>query len=153
MCILINDSGIKNIRAQKLRHEQAKEMLRRICTILNDEDLEKVHRAVMLAVKKGNVKFVIEIIKTIPDLLLQVDENERNIFSIAVRYRQEKIFNLLFNLPNKKFTCTLDSCSNTMLHLAAMLAPLERLEGISGAALQMQREMQWFKVRILILIL
>ncbi|RVW63377.1 hypothetical protein CK203_060580 [Vitis vinifera] len=34
---------------------------------------------------------------------------------------------------------------NNMLHLAAMLAPANQLDGISGAALQMQRELQWFK--------
>nr|POE67867.1 hypothetical protein CFP56_62039 [Quercus suber] len=35
---------------------------------------------------------------------------------------------------------------NNMLHLAAGLAPEEKLNAISGAALQMQRELLWFKV-------
>jgi len=34
------------------------------------------------------------------------------------------------------------------LHLAAGLAPKEKLNAVSGAALQMQREMLWFKVLI-----
>lgn len=33
-----------------------------------------------------------------------------------------------------------------MLHLACKLAPTHRLNCVSGAALQMQREIQWFKV-------
>ncbi|XP_007221377.2 ankyrin repeat-containing protein NPR4 [Prunus persica] len=32
-----------------------------------------------------------------------------------------------------------------MLHVAGMLSPLAKLDNISGAALQMQRELQWFK--------
>nr|TKR66365.1 uncharacterized protein D5086_0000310550 [Populus alba] len=39
----------------------------------------------------------------------------------------------------------LDSSGNTMLHLAAKLSPPSQLSRISGAALQMQRELQWYK--------
>ncbi|CAA2990513.1 Ankyrin repeat-containing protein At3g12360 [Olea europaea subsp. europaea] len=35
--------------------------------------------------------------------------------------------------------------NNNILHLAAKLAPSSRLNSVSGAALQMQRELQWFK--------
>ncbi|KAK7821293.1 hypothetical protein CFP56_037851 [Quercus suber] len=34
---------------------------------------------------------------------------------------------------------------SNILHLAAGLAPQEKLNAISGAALQMQREISWFK--------
>jgi hypothetical protein len=39
---------------------------------------------------------------------------------------------------------TLDESNNTASHLAARLA--SQIESISGAAFQMQRELQWFKV-------
>ncbi|KAK4354126.1 hypothetical protein RND71_026320 [Anisodus tanguticus] len=39
-----------------------------------------------------------------------------------------------------------DSSGNTMLHLAGKLAPQNKLNLVSGPALQMQRELQWFKV-------
>ena len=42
----------------------------------------------------------------------------------------------------------LNEDGNNMLHLAAGLAPEEKLNAISGAALQMQRELLWFKVLI-----
>ena len=35
---------------------------------------------------------------------------------------------------------------DNILHIAAKLAPPHRLHTITGAALQMQRELQWFKV-------
>ncbi|KAI3830626.1 hypothetical protein MKX03_016458 [Papaver bracteatum] len=38
-----------------------------------------------------------------------------------------------------------DKSYNTLLHYAAKLAPLAKLNLVSGAALQMQRELQWFK--------
>lgn len=38
------------------------------------------------------------------------------------------------------------------LHLAAKLAPYHRLRTVTGAALQMQRELLWFKVIVLIVI-
>ncbi|RVW91003.1 hypothetical protein CK203_044144 [Vitis vinifera] len=108
----------------------------------------RVHQAVIQAVKKGNVEFVTRMIKSIPELVWNGDINDRNIFSIAILNRQEKIFNLLHGLTNvnkMKVTSDDDRFGNNMLHLAAMLAPSDQLDGISGAALQMQRELQWFK--------
>ncbi|KAL6327783.1 hypothetical protein AAG906_025611 [Vitis piasezkii] len=88
----------------------------------------QVRQAVFQAVKRGNVEFVTEMIKSIPEL--------------------EKIFNLLHGLTDAqkmKVISPLDRFGNSMLHLVAMLAPSEQLDGIPGAALQMQRELQWFK--------
>ena len=36
--------------------------------------------------------------------------------------------------------------NNNILHLAGNLAPLSRRQIVSGAALQMQRELLWFQV-------
>lgn len=35
---------------------------------------------------------------------------------------------------------------NNILHFAGKLSPASQLDCVSGAALQMQRELQWFKV-------
>ncbi|KAG6763432.1 hypothetical protein POTOM_030847 [Populus tomentosa] len=45
----------------------------------------------------------------------------------------------------ERFVCLVDSSGNTMLHLVAKLSPPSQLARISGAALQMQRELQWYK--------
>ncbi|WKA01373.1 hypothetical protein VitviT2T_019655 [Vitis vinifera] len=108
----------------------------------------QVHQAVFEAVKRGNVEFVTEMIKSIPELAWSRDINGRNIFFIAILNRQEKIFNLLHGLTDArkmKVISPLDRFGNSMLHLVAMLAPSEQLDGIPGAALQMQRELQWFQ--------
>ena len=39
-----------------------------------------------------------------------------------------------------------------LLHLAGQLAPIHKLNLVSGAALQMQRELQWFQVNIFLYI-
>ncbi|GJT86119.1 ankyrin repeat-containing domain, PGG domain protein [Tanacetum coccineum] len=59
----------------------------------------------------------------------------------------EKIYNLLYEMKEDKniYKTIKDSFGNNLLHLAARLAPTNKLNLISGAALQIQRELQWFK--------
>ncbi|KAJ9684839.1 hypothetical protein PVL29_017027 [Vitis rotundifolia] len=145
--------GIKNIYAKKLRHAQATELLQCICNEIQKMNVEgtlglRLHHTVIQAVKQGNVDFATEMIKSTPQLVQKTDINDRNIFFVAILNRQEKIFSLLHGLNNvkkMKMTSNVDRFGNNMLHLAAMLAPSNQLDGISGAALQMQRELQWFK--------
>ncbi|KAF2294829.1 hypothetical protein GH714_021187 [Hevea brasiliensis] len=65
----------------------------------------------------------------------------------AICLRQEKVFNLIYGAGKWKYLMIsgLDKHNNNILHLAAKLAPPNRLAQISGAALQMQKELQWYK--------
>ena len=68
----------------------------------------------------------------------------------ATESRQEKIYSLIYRFDKRKRTliATLaDTSDNCLLHVAGMLSSLAKLDNISGAALQMQRQVQWFKVR------
>ncbi|KAF5472248.1 hypothetical protein F2P56_008984 [Juglans regia] len=99
------------------------------------------------AARSGNVEFLIVLIRSYPDLIWRVDEKNRSIFHLAIKYRQESVFNLIYELGSIKgiiALCT-DQDNNNMLHLAAEIAPPDRLNTISGAALQVQRELLWFK--------
>ncbi|XP_059436331.1 uncharacterized protein LOC132169291 [Corylus avellana] len=100
------------------------------------------------AAKLGNVEFIIILARSYPHLIWQQDENRMSIFHIAILYRHESVFNLIYeigaNMDSLASYATLDSNEN-MLHLAGHLAPLDRLNIVSGAALQMQRELLWFK--------
>ncbi|CAN1278481.1 Ankyrin repeat-containing protein NPR4 [Linum perenne] len=109
--------------------------------------LEKmgVYESFHKAIKNGIVEFVMRAVKACPVLLYKFDNDGRNMFMSAVEFRQEKIFNLLYPLPDRPAIVSLvDKDKNTMLHLAGMLSPDAKLSHISGAALQMQREIQWF---------
>ncbi|XP_019172805.1 PREDICTED: ankyrin repeat-containing protein ITN1-like [Ipomoea nil] len=73
---------------------------------------------------------------------------KQNILHVAIMNRSENVFNLVCGtsvlmayLPDHR-----DKYNNSTLHFAAKLAPLHKLNLVSGAALQMQRELQWFKV-------
>ncbi|KAG5549050.1 hypothetical protein RHGRI_014426 [Rhododendron griersonianum] len=73
---------------------------------------------------------------------------ERNLFEQAVIERHENVFNLLVHQMSEHKQTILglkDSSNNNILHLAGRLAPQNKPTQVSGAALQMQRELQWFK--------
>ena len=117
---------------------------------LNFQQLEngKVIEAIIKAVKEGRVEFVIEILKAFPELVLCVEKSTgRNIFMLAVLYRQDELFHLLCRSPAKNsILARVDFDSNSILHFAAMLEPSAKPNKAPGAALLMQREVQWFKV-------
>ncbi|XP_042946910.1 ankyrin repeat-containing protein NPR4-like isoform X2 [Carya illinoinensis] len=95
----------------------------------------------------GNVEFLIILIRSYPDLIWSLDEKKRSIFHFAIIYRQESVFSLIYELGAIKDIIALytDNHHNNMLHLAAEIAPPDRLNIISGAALKLQRELLWFK--------
>ncbi|KAK7303883.1 hypothetical protein RJT34_14801 [Clitoria ternatea] len=100
------------------------------------------------AARVGNFGFLSELISAYPSLMWQVDSRDRSIIHIAVLYRHASIYNLIHEIGSLKdiivtFVGTEDR--NTLLHLAAKLAPPGQLELISGAAFQMSLEILWFK--------
>ncbi|CAO2821873.1 unnamed protein product [Amaranthus hypochondriacus] len=99
------------------------------------------------AAEMGNVEFLITSILSYPDVIWKVDEKNRSIFHIAIECRHEEIFKLIHEIGAIKdlIASYTDQHQNNMLHLAAKIAPPDRLSCVSGAALQMQRELLWFE--------
>nr|POF11816.1 isoform 2 of ankyrin repeat-containing protein npr4 [Quercus suber] len=65
---------------------------------------------------------------------------------LAVLYRQDEVFRILRkSLAKYSILAEVDSKSSSILHIAAMLEPSARPNKAPGAALLMQREVQWFK--------
>ncbi|XP_057984442.1 ankyrin repeat-containing protein At5g02620-like [Hevea brasiliensis] len=132
------------------KHTQALKLLR----LLIDETLKvdnasKVRRLLLppvrLAARWGIHEFVAEVIKAYPQSLWLLDENGMSYFHLAVKYRHENIFGLLCHQMSSRkhfITTSLDGFGNNLLHLAGELQPSDK---VSGAALQMQRELQWFQ--------
>lgn len=104
-------------------------------------------RLLFTAAKLGNVDFLIILIRLYPNLIWKVDEKNQSIFHTAVVHRQGKVFNLIYELGGLKdlIASYKDEDNNTILHLAAKIAPANRLNIDTGAALQLRRELQWFK--------
>ncbi|GLT47548.1 hypothetical protein SLA2020_212370 [Shorea laevis] len=95
------------------------------------------------ATKQGMVEFVIELLK-VTQPLIYFNPDGRNVFTIAIQYRQENIFNLLYGI-HEAWTAQIlnqtDKKGNSMLHVAGEIAPDFQLARISNSALQMQREL------------
>ncbi|KAH6755642.1 hypothetical protein C2S53_010557 [Perilla frutescens var. hirtella] len=99
------------------------------------------------AAKVGNVELIVMLTHTYPDLLWQTNYY-RSIFHVAVIYRQDNVFGLIRQIGGLKNIVVfgLDEDGNNILHLAAKLGPLNSRKNIvSISALQMQRELAWFK--------
>ncbi|PWA54970.1 ankyrin repeat-containing domain, PGG domain protein [Artemisia annua] len=104
-------------------------------------------RMLFVAAEMGNTKFIVELIRLYPDLIWKVNDNNQSIFHIAVKHRNEGIYNLLYEIGSMKdlITPLRDENDNNMLHLVGKIAKRKRLQDVSGVALQMQRELLWFK--------
>nr|XP_043617636.1 uncharacterized protein LOC122589408 isoform X1 [Erigeron canadensis] len=104
-------------------------------------------RILFVAAEMGNTKFIVELIRKYPDLIWKVNDNNQSIFHIAVKHRHEGIYNLLYEIGSMKdlITPLKDDNDNNMLHLVGKSAKKKRLQDVSGVALQMQRELLWFK--------
>ncbi|WOG95050.1 hypothetical protein DCAR_0314352 [Daucus carota subsp. sativus] len=106
---------------------------------------KKAEGFLFIAARLGNYKFIIELLRLFPEIAWHTaGDNNYTIFHVAVINRQENVYKLLYELGAKKMR-TLDKDGNNILHLAAIKPPQSRLNNVSGAALQMQRELLWFK--------
>ncbi|KAK6249725.1 hypothetical protein SCA6_003730, partial [Theobroma cacao] len=151
---LLNMFGIKQIYDLKSDHANAMELLRRIAKYISTLDKAQilqgaVRYAMIGAAKLGVTEFIIETGKANPDVMSFTDDHCRNIFMIAAIHRQEKVVSLICGIPalTGQLLPYVDIYGNGFIHLAAELGPDSeaKLTQISGAALQMQRELQWFK--------
>ncbi|KAJ0437998.1 putative ankyrin repeat-containing domain, PGG domain, ankyrin repeat-containing domain superfamily [Helianthus annuus] len=104
-------------------------------------------RVLFHATKMGNTRFIIELIRIYPDVTWKVDDKGKTIFHLAIKRRQEKIYSLLHEIGAMKdlIIRIKDKKGNYMLHMVAKSAKHIRFQSVSGVALQMQRELLWFK--------
>ncbi|BBG96522.1 Ankyrin repeat family protein [Prunus dulcis] len=144
--------GINHICEMKLIHDRTLYILDHMLNkAVKDVDIQEredglVYEAVFQAVRRGIIEFVIRLCKIDPDVLWRNNSMGRNIFHYSIECRQEKVYSLIYGVRQRNLIATFsDAFGNDMLHLAGMLSPTEKLDRISGAALQMQRERQWFK--------
>lgn len=138
----------------KLRLTDSMELVDHICREVSrlsheeiDSYLDGLAAAVHLAAKNGILELVQIWLNHFPHTLWQVHE-QRLLFHVAVEYRQLEIFRYLIDRAGEaKYSIFMvDTELGNILHLAALKAPYPQLHSISGTALQLQREFQWFKM-------
>ena len=129
--------------------------------VLRDSKMAKLFRAknfkhivvrnlLFDAAEFGNAEFIHILIGNFPHIVWTTDNFHRSLFHSAVINRQESVFNLIYDIVVVKeiILTYVDAFKQNILHLAGKLAPPSRLNLVPGAALQMQREMLWFKVGV-----
>ncbi|XP_030948946.1 inversin-like [Quercus lobata] len=115
----------------------------------NSNETSVISSVLFEAAEVGNIEFLVKLICFNFDLLWK-RKDSKSIFHIAVEKRHESIFKLLneIGLIGDLIVGRIFEDGSNILHLAARLAPQDMLKAISGAALQMQLELLWFKVLI-----
>ncbi|KAG6628916.1 hypothetical protein CIPAW_14G046000 [Carya illinoinensis] len=148
------DIGFKRLYEMKLVRAQFQQLLSRMCEAIPTTTSPKMQYDITvplmkLAISRGNFEFVHQLVKSNSSLLWICDattDTRNYMFHCAVVYRQHRIFSLAYNLKKKNYLLNaVDKSTNNMLHLAGTLAKYSPIDHIRGAALQMQREVQWFK--------
>ncbi|KAH7571969.1 hypothetical protein JRO89_XS04G0176600 [Xanthoceras sorbifolium] len=146
LCYLV--PSIKHIHDQKLMHAHALAIVRDMISKVNwtyKEAVERLKEPVLTAARLGIHEFVDEVLKAYPNSVLFYDKNGRNIFLLAVLHRKEEVFRLIHDQVaslRDYNNYVRDNKEHNILHLAGKLVPSGQ---VPGAALQMQRELQWFK--------
>lgn len=104
--------------------------------------------ALYIATLNGVTEIISTLLQFFPDLIwARLSNEEYLLLPFAIKLRNEKFLRIVCNQSarSKLMASTLLE-SGTILHLAAKLAPPAQLSSVCGTALQMQRELQWFKV-------
>lgn len=135
------------------KNEQALGLARCLCKNMESmsysEATNIANNALITATRLGIHDVVEMIVEAFPNAIYAcVPGSNGYIFHVAVRNRSEDVFNLIYQMSDHKYTFSdlVDIDGNNLLHSAAIMGPPHKLNEISGAALQMQREIQWYKV-------
>ncbi|KAI3886133.1 hypothetical protein MKX03_023386 [Papaver bracteatum] len=146
--------GIRKIYEKKVIHVQVMELLKIICPQISKLSVQQlqdsgVYDAIFDTTNLGIIEYFKELISSSPHLIYSCnsDKGEIGLFQEAVLARQHNIYNFIsqMRVKNDRATVISHTAGNNMFHLAGFLAPPSQLEKVSGAALQMQREIQWFQ--------
>ncbi|XP_026416424.1 ankyrin repeat-containing protein ITN1-like [Papaver somniferum] len=156
---LISVSYIMNVYKHKLMHKQAIALLKQMLVGLKNANNLDVTIATLFqndpdiikeAIKLGNIEFVRECLKRY-GFLVWYNIGDQKMIEMAIAEKNVEIVNLICDCGDVEFEdkitllSVMDNNDNTILHHAAKLAPSAKLNMISGVALQIQRELQWFK--------
>ncbi|KAI3847506.1 hypothetical protein MKX03_029213 [Papaver bracteatum] len=144
--------GVKQIYEKKVMHVQALELLKVICPQISNLNVQQlknagVYNAIFCTASFGIIEYFKELINASPHLIYSTDKSKGGIglFEEAVLARQHNIYNFISQMGIKNDRASgMSDTGNNLLHFAGFLAPPSQLERVSGAALQMQREIQWF---------
>ncbi|XP_052198760.1 ankyrin repeat-containing protein NPR4-like isoform X2 [Diospyros lotus] len=129
------------------KHNLAQTFVRSFYIPVSQRFQAMLYKVLAFLAKLGVKEVVEEMLDSFPNAVWFSDDESHSVFQLAILHRQEKVFNIIYQMDQCKHVLfhEVDNENNNMLHLAARLAPPSKLNRIPGAALQMQRELQWYK--------
>ncbi|KAL8505215.1 hypothetical protein ACS0TY_016435 [Phlomoides rotata] len=138
-----------------MTREGALQLVKCLCKNIQDQthnkdfDLEAqtiCSDATTAAITCGNSDAVHIIFKAFPDVIMTTFlRREVCQLAVAAKNRCDVVFLLIHRANILGQRQYLEDESKNILHHTAILAPSDKLNSVPGAALQMQREMQWYK--------
>ncbi|OWM73214.1 uncharacterized protein LOC116202375 isoform X1 [Punica granatum] len=145
--------AIKCIKDEKYKHKCTQKLVEVTCKVIADRLTPREinqffasQNILRRAAMSGIVEIISICLENFP-YLIWVKSTFAATLQSAVALRQEKVLNLM--LEQSAFTKALsnekDGCGPKILRSAAKLSPYPELSSVSCPALQMQRELQWFK--------
>ncbi|XP_076923386.1 uncharacterized protein LOC143585497 [Bidens hawaiensis] len=144
------DLPILHIENKKKEWDEAKKLLELICDEIDQLNYSGTHhphytRPILEAASHNAYKVVDEILFRSPEAIQSKDKSGYDIIQLAIINRSEKIYNLIYEIGERKnlYRTYKDYSENNILHLVGKLAPSNVLNQRTGAALQLQRELQW----------
>ncbi|KAI3934711.1 hypothetical protein MKW98_027342 [Papaver atlanticum] len=155
MPYLMRVPHFERLYKKKLLDKQAltmvQNMLEQLGKTMNREEIAEFFdssTAIKMAIKHGFTEFIVATLEKFSYLICQ-EMGGLTMAQMAVQERNDTILNYLCETADImggkiRLYSKEDKSYNTLLHYAAKLAPLAKLNLVSGAALQMQRELQWF---------
>uniref|UniRef100_A0A5B7A565 PGG domain-containing protein n=1 Tax=Davidia involucrata TaxID=16924 RepID=A0A5B7A565_DAVIN len=143
---------IKHIHDTKLLHHQAVQLVKHMCNeavrLDNTNSSLILKGSFLSAAKYGIDEIVQEILSVFPNAITFKDKGGHTALHLAIMYRHENVFNIINQQSGdyKEFLLEpFGDKKNNILHLAGKLAYQDRLDFVSTALLQVQRELQWYK--------
>ncbi|RHN54778.1 hypothetical protein MtrunA17_Chr5g0410551 [Medicago truncatula] len=107
----------------------------------------------LYAAQNGIITLINAMRNANPYLLAVTDNSGRGILWYAILNRRRSVFQLIYSLnglEKEMIKYRTDLVDNNLLHMAALLVPSSIRSGRLGPAMQVQKEIQWFKVIYLI---
>lgn len=141
-----------------MKHSTARKILEFVCfKVSNLKSADAHYHDAFIFRVVNNIPEVIEqITRTFPQSIWSTDNNGYYLSQLLIKNRSDHAYNFLVqNVTHCKQIHIMlhGKDKNNLLHLAAKLAPQDKLNMVRGAALQMQRELQWFQVNMFFSIL
>ncbi|KAI3827110.1 hypothetical protein L1987_01174 [Smallanthus sonchifolius] len=148
---LLHVPHIKHLHEEKVKHNITLMILKFICqevAKLKSNQYGHYGDAIIIAVKNNTPEVIRQITQIFPQSVWTTNISGYSLSQLSIMNRCEDVYNFLVHevTHDKHLHNTrVDKEGNNLLHLAGELAPTDKLNMVKGAALQMQRELQWFQ--------